>query len=75
MRRQVIDVTELKRLLETNRLIFERSLSPMIMIDTKGIILQYNECAESLFGYTKAEVRGGGGGDGDESDDHDHGPK
>jgi hypothetical protein len=37
-------------------LIFEKSLSPMIMIDTHGTVMQYNECAVSQFGYSKDEV-------------------
>lgn len=41
---------------QTNTLIFEKSLSPMIMIDTHGTVLQYNECAVQSFGYSKEEV-------------------
>lgn len=42
---------------QTNALIFEKSLSPMVMINTSGIVLQYNECAVQAFGYSKEEVR------------------
>jgi hypothetical protein len=29
----------------------------MVMINTSGIVLQYNECAVQAFGYSKEEVR------------------
>lgn len=52
------DITELKRLLGTVEQIFERGSAPMIVINGKGIVQRWNECAAETFGYTTEEMIG-----------------
>ena len=50
------DVTELKALLATNKIMFEATRSPMVVADEKGKITQVNEMVHEIFGYTKVCV-------------------
>ena len=52
------DVTERKLAEERFRALVEASPSAMVVVDTDGIIVLANATAESLFGYTKAELLG-----------------
>jgi PAS domain S-box-containing protein len=51
------DLTQLK---ERNQLLIENSANCIITSDEDGKIKQYNRAAQSLFGYTKKEVKGKG---------------
>lgn len=54
----VVDVTELReQAREMNVQTFQKAASPMIMIDQKGLIKQFNEAAVEFFGYQESEVR------------------
>ena len=38
--------------------IFEKGSTPIVLIDEHGIIVRWNECCESTFGYTAEEAVG-----------------
>ncbi len=54
----VTDITERKQTEEKLRKITESAFDAIIMIDDNGIINYWNQAAETLFGYTQAEVLG-----------------
>ena len=53
------DVTELRGLLEINRLTFEKGNTPMAMTSSTSIIIKWNECAVKHFGWTVEDAIGG----------------
>jgi len=52
----IIDITERKRAEERFRLVVEAAPNAMIMADRNGLITLVNRNAESLFGYSRAEM-------------------
>jgi PAS domain S-box-containing protein len=54
----IIDITERKRAEERFRLVVEAAPNAMIMADRNGLITLVNRNAESLFGYSRAEMLG-----------------
>jgi PAS domain S-box-containing protein len=54
----IIDITQRKKAEERFRLVVESAPNAMLLVNAQGVITLVNKQAESLFGYTKAELIG-----------------
>jgi len=57
----ITDISDKKKvelLLRKQALVFENIIDGVIITDTEGMIIDWNRGAESLYGYTKAEILG-----------------